>query len=106
MAALGVNHLEEVGGRVVPRKTIEQVRAELRKAKETTRELRMGLKTVRRAIWNEAAALAIEVKARYPTDIWPPPEPDCDTSRYAAAGCRIAADIIVEESLRRAKEGS
>jgi hypothetical protein len=88
------------------RKTIDDIRYELRREKEKTRKLREQLAAARIDTWIEATKMAMRVAADYPVDLFPPPDPnaaECAPDRYSAAGARLAATRIADECARRMK---
>lgn len=86
------------------RKTIDDIRHELRLEKDKTRKLRQALTEIKSNIWIKAYTVATEVIEDYPESIFTPPGPDSPPDSYSAAGARLAAGRIAKECMRRAQE--
>ena len=78
------------------RKTIDDVRHELRLAKDKLRE-------ARKEAFAAAEAIAREVAAMYPADVFPPPSDGATPEQFAAAGARHASTVVADRirELRR-----
>lgn len=76
------------------RKTIDEIRHELRLEKDKTRKLRKALAKAQYNIWIEAAGVASRMEDDYPIDLFPPPDGDSSPEQYSAASMRLAARRI------------
>lgn len=86
----------------MPRKTIDDVRAELRAEQDKNRKLRQELQRARRTTIEGALSIVDALVNQYPPNIFPDPDvreleaPPPGAERYAAAGVRLAGKILNE----------
>lgn len=79
----------------MPRKTIDDARHELR--------LVTALREARKEALSAAEAIAREVAAMYPVDVFPPPGDGATPEQFAAGGARHASTVVADRirDLRR-----